>query len=296
MSGTATLLLFCALSASPRFAPYTSKPDAFTVDLPGTPEVEAEKDQDGSVTTTYTVARTDATSFMIDITFDPGIAQMLKDADLGEAFNSFRDSHKGEDGTITAEKKLTLGGWEGREYTVTRAQTTEITRVYFAGSRLIALVALTPHGVQQDSAGTKRVFESFKLGEAAPAAAKSSGPPADGVWSTVEALKVTDKVLGAQHEVSVAWTADVRADPSDAALTLASVCRVGKMEVKWSGSASLGPKARGKVPLELKLARLSAAPAWCELKFGWSQGGKVQPVDTECWPGAGEPHAGPCDR
>lgn len=281
----AALALLAALGAAPKFAPYTSAADGFTVDLPGAPEVETER-QGASVTRTYT-ATADLGAYLISVTEDPSMAELIQAGKLDTGFDAFRDSQKKE-ASIVAEKKISLGAVPGRELKTHGQELDSVVHVYLDGSRLYALMVATPPGVAPDPAGLAQFFGSFRLGAA--------GAPADGVYATVDGLAVKDAGKGSAHAVTVSWTATIKADPGAAAITLASACEVNGAFKKSSKAVAIGAGKRGQqVPMSVTLPAMKGKLTWCELNFGWGPPGKpTQPVDLECWMPGQEPYGGPC--
>lgn len=297
MTSAVALALLAALGAAPKFAPYASKADGFSVDLPGTPEVETEK-EDGpegpSVTRTYT-ATSDLGAYLISVTDDPSMAALIKAGKAETGLDAFRDSQKKE-ASIVSEKKLSLGAIPGREFKTRGKELDSVVHVYLDGSRLFALMVATPHGVAPEPAGLKQFFDSFRIG-ASGGAPKAEAAPADGVYAVLDGLAVKDAGKGAAHAVTVSWTATIKAEPGAAAITLASACRVNEDYKKATRAVTIGADKKGQaVPMSVTLPAMKGKLEWCELTFGWGPPNKpTHDVDLECWQGGKEPpYAGPC--
>ena len=295
MTHAVALAFLAALGAAPKFAPYASKADGFTVDLPGTPEVQTEKEdgaQGPTVTRTYTAAN-DLGAYLISVTEDASMAELIKAGNIDTGLDAFRASQQRE-AKIVSERKITLGAIPGRELRTSGQALDSVMHIYLHGSRLYALMVATPHGVAPEPNGLQQFFDSFRIGAMG---GPTQAEPADGIVAVVDDLAVKDAGKAGAHAVSVSWSTAVKADPGPAAITLKAACRVNGGFKESVSAVPIGAGKQGqRVPMSVTLPAMKGKLEWCELTFGWGPPKKpTRPVDLECWPGGTEPpYGGPC--
>lgn len=140
---------------------FSSETGRFSVLMPGTPQqqtdadlhlFEVERPQDE---VRYSVAYQD---------FPTAIP--TTEADLQQAFNQLRRTIEQEDGTITAESRLTLGGYPGIEFKIRfpKEGATGQARVFLVKQRVYSLVVKTSNG-KNLTKSMEGFFRSFQFRE-----------------------------------------------------------------------------------------------------------------------------------
>ncbi|HEY3446592.1 MAG TPA: hypothetical protein VGK67_09520 [Myxococcales bacterium] len=289
MNPALLLLLPALLSASPRFKAFTAKGDGFSVEFPGNPDVELEKGAEGILRRAYSVLTEYGGSLLVRVvTVAEGGGASAKALDLDEVLRA-------EGGEAKESKTIALGGLEGREVSLEAVPLDKLVRVYHGKRQLFLAAASYPHGTKLDPEIRRRFFNSFKIFGVAP---EDQARPADGIFATIEDLKVVDREEKKAHEVHVEWTAVVNVEPGDSAVTLGATCRCGGKVSKASYPVRVGPGKKGqRVRMSQTLNRMRGEVAHCDLSFGWGAAGKPhEALYRACWPGPeAELYAGPCE-
>ena len=133
----------------------------FSVSMPGTPTVESEtkpSDLGPYTSKLFTVTAGNVIYLVGYVDYQPSVRLNVQ----GE-LDATRDKFlKAVSGTLVAEKKITLGGHSGIEFTADIGTTHFVTsKVYVVGQRPYQILAVTRKGADQTDAN--KFLSSFKL-------------------------------------------------------------------------------------------------------------------------------------
>ena len=311
MSLAATLAVLSLVTALPPFKALESKPDRFSVDLPGKPKVEKEKS-----TVTYSVGSDDGAVLVMvmkDADYDN-----LGPAELKVGFDAFRESFAGQ-GKITFEQALNFGGIAGLEVKASGKDEDTVGRMYLGEGRSWTVMCMMEKGKRMEDVGCDRAFSSFKLldasgkvrtGGAAPAPAADAAPaPAAGQPGppvlSIGGATMTMAAEGSSYNAALEVMVNITKAPAGASLRVDAKCTLGKKKSKLvSSSVPITAQRGADVAYDLSF-KLPGKPQSCQLLYYVVVDGKpVVPengpkdgvVDVSCWPVEGDIFPGPCDQ
>lgn len=307
MSLAAAVALLSVVSALPPFKTLESKPDRFSVDLPGKPRV----DKDKSITT-YTVGTYDG-AVLVMVMKDPEYDNLTPDA-LKAGFDAFRESLT-DDAKLTSEQPLSQGGIPGLEVKASGKDEDSVGRMFLGQGRSWTLLCMFTQGKHPEDVGCDRALSSFKLldGRGAPLAstpapAPAAAPPPAAGQAGPPVLSIAGATLnmtaeGSTFLVEYEASATVTRAPAGASLRVDAKCKLGKKNKTFTQLMPITAQ-RGETVFKT-LFKLPSKPESCELVYFVVVNGKpVMPengpqsrvLDVACWPVQGEVFPGPCDQ
>ena len=315
MSLAAAVAVLSLVSALPPFKPLESKPDRFSVELPGKAKVEKEKG-----TTTYTVGTDDGAVLVMvmkDADYDNLSAEELK-----AGFDAFRESFS-DGAKVTGQQALNLGGIPGLEVKASGKEEDSVGRMFLGEGRSWTVMCMFEKGKRMEDVGCDRAFSSFKLLDAAgkpraggpppppaatpaaapppppPAAAGQSGPPVVSMGGATMSLAAEGNTFIAALEAM----ATVTKAPAGASLRIDAKCKLPRKKSKLVTQLVPITAQRGESTFNATFT-FPARPESCQLTYFIVVNGKPVVVengapdahlDAACWQGEGEIFPGLCD-
>ena len=308
LAAAAAVAVMSLVAALPPFKALESKPDRFSVELPGKPTVEKDK---GSIT--WTLGSEDGAVLVM----------VMKDADydhlgpeaLKAGFDAFRESLATQ-GKVSGEQALTLGGIPGLEVKAIGQEEDTVGRMYLGEGRSWTVMCMFARGKRMEDVGCDRAFASFKLldangkpraggaspsTEAAPPPAGQPGPPVVSIGGATMTLAAEGNTFIAALEVMV----NISKAPAGASLRVDAKCKLPKKKSKLVSQVVPITASRGTDVAFNATFKLPAKPESCQLLYYVVVDGKpVVPengpkdgvVDVSCWPVEGDIFPGPCDQ
>ena len=152
-----------AADPAPEFKPFASSAGRYKVLFPGGVRTETTevKTPAGPATVTLDAAKAGETTFLVSFVDVPdSVAQQP----AGPRLEKVRDANKGADGTLLADKELTVGDekYPAREVLIGKPDGTLRTRIVIAGNRLYQVMARGPRAAVT-GADADRFFASFEV-------------------------------------------------------------------------------------------------------------------------------------
>lgn len=157
----ATLFLASTVAAQTEWSAFAPEGGRFSVSMPGTPTTEKETKPSslGPFTTNlFSVTSSGVTYLVGYVDYQPSVRLNVQ-GEIAATRDKFLTAVKG---TLVAEKKVTLDGHPGIEFTADIGTTHFVTsRVYVVGQRPYQLLTVTRKGSEQTD--TSKFLSSFKL-------------------------------------------------------------------------------------------------------------------------------------
>ena len=148
-----------------RWETYTSPNGAFSIDLPGKPDVETKQTpaEDGSVITINVVSLQPTSHLAYSCAYTD--RQGTSDKSPKQILESARDGSLAKvQGTLLSQKQVTAQGYPGLEWQArARGNSLVDARAFAAGNRLYMITAVATVEQDREPKTIQRVFDSFRI-------------------------------------------------------------------------------------------------------------------------------------
>jgi hypothetical protein len=157
-----SLLLLCSGAAAQGWTAFSPEGGRYRIDMPGAPTVQAVPLSSPGQTMTMTEAKAQAPAATYLVAYIDYPERIAMSASSDVMLDKVRDGMAAGN-TLRAEKKITLGRAQGREFTVVEANgANTAVRLYWVRNRLYQLAVTGRAGIENQP-DTRHFFDSFAL-------------------------------------------------------------------------------------------------------------------------------------